>query len=370
MKAKPIALGPGYTADIDSIGRDQWHQVLNRFMDANIYQTWSYDAVRCGEDKLSHLVLRSSDEIIAAAQARIARVPVLGLGAAYVRWAPIWQRRGESLDPEVFRISIRALRNEYVCRRGLILRIFPVLFKDDSSRCIDILHEEHYSPSPDNQRPRTLLLDIRPSVEELRKQLSQRWRRCLTKAEKNNLDIIEGTDDKMFADFIGIYGELLRRKKFDKPGDIDEFRRIQKDLPDEIKMRIFLCRTDGVPSVGGVFTAIGKTGVYLHGATNELGMKNNGSYLIHWKAIQWMKECGCHFTNLNGINPDKNPGGYIFKEGLAGKTGRDVYYLGRFDSYPGRTFASLVHALDSTTPLIKNITSYFGSRARSRSADS
>jgi lipid II:glycine glycyltransferase (peptidoglycan interpeptide bridge formation enzyme) len=36
--------------------------------------------------------------------------------------------------------------------------------------------------------------------------------------------------------------------------------------------------------------SIGDTGVYLFGATNDEGMKNKGSYLLQWKAIQWMKK--------------------------------------------------------------------------------
>lgn len=370
MKAKPIAIGSGYTAEYDTVGRGQWHKTLGGFSDSNLYQTWSYDAIRCGEDNISHLVLRSAGKVVAAAQARIARIPVLGLGAAYVRWGPICQHRGRPADPEVFLMSLRALRNEYVCRRGLILRIFPLLFEDDSGSCLDILHEEGYAPSPEKERSRTLLLDIRPPIEDLRKQLSQRWRRCLTKAERNNLEIIEGTDDGLFADFIGIYGELLKRKKFQKPSDINEFRMIQRDLPDELKMHIFLCRTNGASSAGGVFTAIGDTGVYLFGATNDQGMENNGSYLVHWKAVQWMKQCGCRYNNLNGINPEKNPGTYVFKEGLAGKSGRDVHYLGRFDSYPDAIKARLARAADLAVPVIKRITSSFGLPGRSKPADS
>lgn len=356
----PKLLNDGYSVEIDMVGQDQWYDLLNDFSDSSLYQTWSYDSIRCGEANISHLVMRSAGEIVAVAQARIARIPIVGLGAAYVRWGPIWQRRGRALDPNVFRTSIRALRNEYACKRGLIVRIFPILFKDDSGSFLDILREEGYVPSPDNQRPRTLLLDIRPPIDDLRKQLSQRWRRCLTKAEKNNLDMVEGTDDSLFSDFIGIYRQMLRRKRFQKPSNIVDFQRIQRDLPDEYKMRIFLCRTDGIGSVGGVFSAIGDTGVYLHGATNDLGMKNNGSYLVHWKAIQWMKQCGCKYTNLNGINPKKNPGGYVFKEGLAGRGGQDVYYLGRFDSYPDEFRATLARMADLASPTIRKIRASLG----------
>jgi lipid II:glycine glycyltransferase (peptidoglycan interpeptide bridge formation enzyme) len=75
-----------------------------------------------------------------------------------------------------------------------------------------------------------------------------------------------------------------------------------------------------------------------------------------------MKERGCLSSNLNGINPQTNPGTYVFKQGLAGKSSRDVYYLGRFDSCPGPAQACLARAADSIKPLYKKIKSLFGER--------
>ena len=99
MNSKPIPLEAGYTAEFDIVDKYEWDKIIDQFSDANIYQTWSYDAIRCGEENISHLVLRLADKIIAAAQARIVRLPLLGLGAAYVRWGPLWQLRNQTVDP-------------------------------------------------------------------------------------------------------------------------------------------------------------------------------------------------------------------------------------------------------------------------------
>ena len=357
MSSKPIPLENGYTAEIDSVDKHEWYKIIDQFSDANIYQTWSYDAIRCGEEKISHLVLRVADKIIAAAQARIARIPVLGVGAAYVRWGPFWRPRNQNADPIIFRMAIRALRNEYVCRRGLILRIFPVLYDDNSNLCLESLLKEGYARISEKNRARTLILDIQPPIEELRKNMHQKWRNCLNKAERNQLEVIEGCDDSLFVDFIGIYRELLRRKKFSEPNDINEFRIIQKELSTEFKMRVFLSRSDGFSSAGAIFTAIGDTGVYLFGATNDEGMKNNGSYLLQWKAIQWMKNNGCRYYNLNGINPVTNPGTYRFKSRLSGKCGKDVYYLGRFDCFSGAINTALARTAELVYPFTKKVIS-------------
>ena len=131
MNSRIIPLEDGYTAEFDNVDKAEWYKIISQFSDANIYQTWDYDAVRCGKENISHLVLRKDGKIVAAAQARIVRIPVLGLGAAYIRWGPFWQLRDQAADPVAFRMALRALRNEYVCRRGLILRIFPILYDDN-----------------------------------------------------------------------------------------------------------------------------------------------------------------------------------------------------------------------------------------------
>jgi lipid II:glycine glycyltransferase (peptidoglycan interpeptide bridge formation enzyme) len=186
---------------------------------------------------------------------------------------------------------------------------------------------------------------MEPTLQEIRRNFDHKWRNCLSKAERNELEYVEGSDDALFGAFVELYRALLERKKFQQPNDIDEFRDVQRRLPEDQKMRIFLTGRDGRPSCGAICTAIGKTGVYLFGACNELGMTTNGSYLLQWKVIQWLKEQGCRWYNLNGINPDKNPGTYHFKAGIAGKAGRDVHYLGRFDAYAGSGTARSIHLL-------------------------
>ena len=354
MNSIPIPLEAGYIAECDTVNKDEWYKIIDEFSDANIYQTWSYDAIRCGEENISHLVLRGAGKIIAAAQARIVRFPLLGLGAAYVRWGPFWQLRNQPVDPNIFRVAVRALRNEYVCRRGLSLRIFPVLYDDSSNWCLNILQEERYTRVPEEHRQRTLILDICPPNEKLRQTFDQKWRNCLNRAERNELEVAEGTDDSLFVDFIGLYQDLLRRKKFREPNDINEFRRAQQELPAKFKMRIFLSRSNGVSSAGAICSTIGETGVYLFGAANDQGMANKGSYLVQWKAIQWMRSNGCRQYNLNGINPLANPGTYHFKAGLSGKNGMDVHYLGCFDCHSGVINAALAHAAELVFSFTKN----------------
>ena len=326
-------LSPGYSSEVDSVDKDTWFEILKGFCDTNIYQTWSYDAIRCGRNNISHLVLKKNENIVAAAQAKIVKIPFTNIGIAYIRWGPLWKLHHRDNDTEVFSQSIRALRNEYACRRGLVLRIYPILFDDNSDLFLSYLETEGFSRNKTIKKERTLIIDLDQPLETLRKGLKQKWRNCLNRAEKNELEIIEGHDDKLFEKFITIYRQMLGRKIFIEPNDINEFRLIQRDLPEAFKMKIYLCRFNNEVCVGAIFGAIGNTGIYLFGATNNTGMKSNGSYLLQWKFIEWLKENHFSWYDLNGINPETNPGSYRFKNGLCGKNGKDIYFLGQYETW-------------------------------------
>lgn len=325
-------LFPGYTCEIDAVDEAAWYQVLEKFDDANIYQTWSYDEVRCGREKISHLLLRQNGEIVAAAQARIVTIPFIKAGIAYVRWGPLWCRQQDKSDPEIFGQAIRALRNEYACRRGLVLRLYPAIFDKEDARLLPILDQEGFSLFSEEKPSRTLILDLSQPREGLRNGLKQHWRRYLKVAEKSGLEIVEGTGDSLFEAFVTIYKEMVARKGFPEPNDINEFRRIQEKLPEKFKMKLMLCTSRGEVCAGLICSLVGNTAVYLFGATSNAGLKLRGAYLLHWKLIEWLKENNVAYYDLNGIDPVVNPGTYKFKADLCGNNGKDVCFLGRFDS--------------------------------------
>ena len=318
-----------YDIEVDQVGRNEWTQILQDFTDTAIYQTWSYGAMRWGETNLSHVVLRKGKEAVAAAQARIVRVPILHCGIAYVTWGPVWRGQSKEKSLDHIRQMVRALREEYVGRRGLYLRVLPSEVDDsaEAGEIRSIFEAEGFHQT--SSRYRTLLLDLSLSMQDLRRNLSSRWRRQLNIAENKGLSIIEGTASELYEAFATLYREMLARKKFVPGMDINEFKEIQQDLPAALKMKILVCAFEGEPVAALVGSLLGDTGIYLLGATGDKGLKLRGSYLLHWRMIEWLKEQGARWYDLNGFNPEKNPGTASFKAGVSGK---DVRHLGQFDA--------------------------------------
>ena len=335
-QSKMRELGPGYTMEVDTCDDEAWSQILEKFDDASIYQTWSYAAVIAGRRNTSHLILRRNGDIAAIAQARIAKLPLINAGIAYIHWGPLWRRRGTEVDADIFRQALRALRNEFACRRGLVLRLFPILFGDDPPCLFEILRKEGFSPVSSQTRGMTILMDLSPSLEDVRGGMGSNFKRNLKAAERGELEVVEGSGEELFETFIGIYKEMVARKKFAEPNDIHQFKLIQSQLPEKFKMRIMLCKSGQDVCAGRIISVMGNTAVDLFAATSHAGMENRGSsYLLLWKLLEDLKQRGAAIYNLNGINPENNPGTYKFKKDLAGKNGKDVYYFGRFDSRGG-----------------------------------
>src|ERR1035438_4981244 len=89
-----------YQVDVDQETPTSWMELLDRFRDANLYQTWAYGAVRWGRKNLSHFVVRKDGEALGISQLRIVRPWGLKCGIAYLRWGPLLSRKGKQIDPQ------------------------------------------------------------------------------------------------------------------------------------------------------------------------------------------------------------------------------------------------------------------------------
>jgi lipid II:glycine glycyltransferase (peptidoglycan interpeptide bridge formation enzyme) len=280
--------------------------------------------------------------VVAAAQARLIHVPLLGLGLAYIVWGPLFRSSDGPADSELFRRALRAIRTEYVEHRRLGLRIAPRIEDSKEEVFRPILEEEGFSHAATGKSYRTLILDLQPTLDDLQAGLHPKWRSHLRRAGKQDLELVSGEEDALLQGFNDIYSQMVDRKGLEDVTDISTVRAIQAKLLPEEKMKVVLCKLDGEVCAGGICSTLGSTGIYLYGATSNSGLKSYGSYLVHWRMLEWVKSQGCRWYDLNGINPAKNPGGYQFKTQFAGKNGREVRYLGQFDCYPNRVTKVLI----------------------------
>jgi len=341
-----------FSVSIDGVDQTKWDAIVHQFADANLFQTWAYGVARSGS-RLGHVTLHYKGACVAAVQVRFAGLSRLRMGVAYIRWGPLCEKVAGEVNEKAFRQIVRAIRNEYAIRRGLIVRMLPALCSEMAEPYSRILKEEGYHFNVKGEPYRTILMDLRPSLEELERGFHQKWRKHLNRARKNNLEIIEGEEDSLFDALGDIYREMLDRKQFGGAADINVYKRARQYARHADTMRVILCKSEGEIVAGTLFSTMGDTAVDLFRATSDRGIKTYGSYLLQWKALEHLRHKGCRWYNLNGINPVRNPGGYQFKSQLAGKNGHDVSFLGVFDAYPHRVLRSLIAVAEGVRAKLK-----------------
>lgn len=332
MKAIPLA--QGFSAQTSHIDVAEWDRHLQEFQGANFFQTFG-GAAEVGARRTMHpLVVRRDGRVAGMAIARQMRIPLTGVGFASVYFGPLWRRRGEPIDRENLRQTLRALRNEFVCRKGLTLRISPRAFREDCDGHTLVLAEEGFTFVGNSKR--RLLINLEPSLDDLRAGMTAHARRNLRTAERNNLEIFEGEGSKDFDIFRALYADTASRKQLSTVREIDQFRKATERLPKELKPKLLLCRSNGEICAGNLYSCLGTTCAFFASAANKVGMKLRAPYLLHWRSMVEAKQCGAQWYDLDGIDPENDPGPHRFKSGLAGVNGRDTHTLGWFEASPER----------------------------------
>ena len=327
-ETKP-AQGNPLLVEISLKSEKEWLTIIEQFEDANFYQTKTFGKHSTGGKKLEHFILKENGKIIAAAEVRISIIGFLKRGIAYIRWGPLWKLKNEEHQISKLETVLKELRNEYVIKRRLKLRIFPECYENDNDFLIDVYKKAGFKLNKKYRNEKTIILNIKPHLKEIRSNFKSKWRNRLKKSEQNDFDIISGHSDILFEKFFKIYEEMHEFKHFKDQIGVGSFEVMQHDLPEKYKMKVFLAESGGSPAAALVGTAIGNTGICLLAASNKLGRQLSASYQLHIRMIEWLKNMNCNYYDLGGIDPVKNPGGYRFKSGFNGK---EVTFIGAFEA--------------------------------------
>ena len=313
---------------VDQVSSAEWSSLAARFSDFSIYQTWAFGEIGAGDtrSRVSRIVVRRGDAVIGAAQLRIKRLPLLNAGLAYVYFGPLWRRAGA--DVADLRDVLECLHGEYGDRRGLEVRIVPNLPQPLSdAEVMQALGDAGFQADSGGDAYRTLMLDLSPSLEALRKQLAQKWRNGLNQGEKRGVRVESHTDAAAMQRFETLYDAMWAKKRFETGVKVSSFRRLQELLPSGEKLTILLAYANDELAAGHVSSTLGESCIYLLGASNDLGREYKASYVLQWHAVEAAKNAGAKWHDLGGIDPEGNPGVYHFKAGLGGA---DTTFVGQF----------------------------------------
>lgn len=332
---------------IELLDRNRWDRAAAEFKDLSYLQCGSYSAwaARNVSSDSEFIAFKQGNALVGLSNVRIRRIGALPFGIAYVNGGPLTDS-DESLSPERFRGCLKALYEEYVARRHLILRVVPPANGGMNLKTIqDCLEAERFFPNANRASPEeTFILDLDQSLDELRKNLNPKWRSDLLKAEKNDLKITRSSSLADFDRFEPLYLELAARKGFRAVHDASFFRRVQSTSQPYEELCVHLAWHGGEVVAGHVGSFVGNTAVHLLGASNVKGREQRASHLLQLAAITHAKSQGNRFYDLGGINEVENPNVFTFKKRM---NGRRVTSLGSYQIASHRIAASIFGVIEN-----------------------
>ena len=334
---------------IEIFDEKTWEVLLTKFDDANIYQTWNYNLIVNLEKKARYLAIYKNEELISICQVRIKTIPIINKGVAYIFRGPLVKKRGNSLDYNLLLEIFTILKEEFVLKQNLFLRIRPFVFIDHQT--VNFFKFKSLFIKNNVIQPyRSIILDINKELSVIRAGFRRSWRQELNKAENNNIEIVSGSTKELFNVFLKIYNQMHKRKKFQEFVHVDRLGNLNDQLAPEFKQIIFIALKEKVPIAAFVGSAIGDTGIAISGGTNSLGIKYKAAYLLQWEMIKWLKAKGCINYDLGGVDQEKNPGGYVWKTGISK---HEVKEFGIFDYCENKISKYIVKIGDLFTSIKK-----------------
>jgi hypothetical protein len=331
---------------LERLSRESWNSLVGRFSDANFQQSWGYADILASRRNCEHeeLSFWEGDELIGLASVRVRRVPILGIGVAYVAGGPL-VHRGVDGDLFRFRGCLESLRDEYVVRRKLILRVLaPIGDCRWNLEANTVMSGIGMVPSQSGRAYRTLLLDLDRPLEVIRKDLVQKWRNCLNASEKEGLSVCWTSEPKAFSQFRVNHECFVNSKGFFLDLDATFYESIRNKFDNDAALELALVEIDGTPAASHLGSYLGDTAVYLLGFTEDLALSRKAAYFLHWEVIKRAKSYGMKWYDLGGIDPEENPGVFKFKSGFGGL---DVRSAGPMEFSPGIIRSRLLQSMET-----------------------
>jgi peptidoglycan pentaglycine glycine transferase (the first glycine) len=196
------------------------------------------------------------------------------------------------------------------------------------------------STSPHNiQPPRTIIVDIKGSEEEILARMKQKTRYNIRLAEKKGVTVRAWDDIESFHKMLLLTGSrdgfgVHSREYYQRAYDLLYPKQMGESL---------LAEYEGTPLAALFVARNGNRAYYLYGASTDEERNRMPTYLLQWEAMKWAKARGCVEYDLWGV-PDEDEatleanfekrhdglwGVYRFKRGFGGEIKRAVQAMDR-----------------------------------------
>ncbi|WP_164116040.1 peptidoglycan bridge formation glycyltransferase FemA/FemB family protein [Sphingorhabdus sp. Alg239-R122] len=305
---------------LSRVDDSQADTLIGEFADASWRQCPAYACAAAAQIRAvsEYVKITHGDELVALANVRIKKLPVVGTGIAFISHGPMVVRKGGEFDGVVFCAVLRKLSEYYSETRKLCLRIEPHVYADALRDAVKTGFANAGFTRQAGNGYQTFMIDLAPDLETLRKKLNGKWRTDLNRGERGGLRITRSSEAEDFDRFAPLLEQLADKKGFLAPQDAKFFKNVaaQAGLSDNITVHL---AWNGDELVGGhIGSFTGDTAVYLLGATTDKGRNLRASYVLQWAVMEHAKSLGMARYDLGGVDEKANPAVHRFKKRMGG----------------------------------------------------
>lgn len=305
-----------------------WNTYLSEHPEAHLLQTGEWGELKSafGWDPV-RIILDDGP----AVQILFRRLP-LGLTLAYLP-KPIFSSQQSHISEE-FWAEVDA-----VCKRrhAVFIKIEPDLW-DDSPLPLGERAGMRVS-SHNIQPPRTIIVNLRDSEEEILARMKQKTRYNIRLAGKKGVTVRAWDDISAFHEMLQITGG---RDEFGVHS-LEYYQRAYELFHPAGMVELLVAEHEGISLAALMVFARGKRAWYVFGASNNLERNRMPTYLLQWEAMRWARSKGAEEYDLWGV-PDEDKesleahftersdglwGVYRFKRGFGGEIKRAAQALDR-----------------------------------------
>ncbi len=312
-----------------------WNRALLKLPAPHLLQTWEWGAFksRHGWDPSRYLwVDQEAGEPQAAASLLTRRVSYLPIRVMYIPKGPLLDYTDEALLNRVLGGLERTARRE----RALFVKIDPDVepVAPEGQDVLACLRRRGWRRSEEDiQFQNTVLLDLRPDLDDLLMGMKSKWRYNVRLAKRKGVTVRQGTRDDLSL-LYDMYQETANRAGFVIRPEA-YYHDAWGSFIEEGLAQPLIAEVEEQPVAMVIVYRFGRRAIYMYGASlidHRDKMPNN---LLQWEAMQWAKERGCTVYDMWGA-PDEldesDPlwGVYRFKKGFGGEF---VEHIGAWD-YP------------------------------------
>lgn len=287
----------------------EWDELVQNFA-GHPLQLWAWGEVKAAHGwRAERLVVEQSGKVIGAAQVLYRRMPGPLKEFAYIPRGPVCNAADREGVLKALAHYVAAQKTAFVLSVEPHWYDFPAVKGWKQARSTVLI-------------PRTALLDLNKTSDELLAGMTKKTRQYIRKSEREATDIRRVTTDEEVREALMIYRETAERAGFDLHGDyyyLDIFHKLGNASPIYAafagkKMVAFLW-----------FAASGAIAFELYGGVNDQGQQLRANYALKWYAINDLKNEGVVTYDMNGLLNDGISG---FKLGF---TGTETQLIGTWD---------------------------------------